>query len=65
MSSCRGQHYLPKCVKLPRDIAVGRGYVKRYIATGGAICSQRAIGMHESMEVKVQVGSNFAPATSC
>lgn len=65
MSSCRGQHYLPKCVKLPRDIAVGWGYVKRYIATGGAICSQRAMGMHESMEVKVQVGSNFAPATSC
>ncbi len=65
MSVDKEQHYLPKCVKLPRDIAVGWGYVKRYIATGGAICSQRAIGVQETMGVKAQVGSNFAPATSC
>jgi hypothetical protein len=65
MSSYKDQHYLPKCIKLPRDIAAGWGYVKRYIATGGAICSQQAMGMHENMGVKVQVGSNFAPATSC
>jgi hypothetical protein len=65
MSSYREQHYLPKCVKLPRDIAVGWGYVKRYIATGGAVCPQGALGIQETMGVNVPLGSNFAPATSC
>ena len=65
MAMDKEQHHLPKCVKLPRDIAAGWGYVKRYIATGGAICSPKAIGVQENMGVAVQVGSNFAPATSC
>ncbi len=61
----REQHYLPKCIKLPRDISVGWGYVKRYIATGGAICSPQAIGVHDAMGVRIQPGANFTPATSC
>ncbi len=60
----KNKHFLPKCIKLPRDIAVGWGYVKRYIATG-AICSSNALGVQETMGVKAQVGPNFAPAASC
>lgn len=59
------QHHLPKCLKLPRDIAAGWGYVKRYIATGGAVCSQGSIGIQGAMGVKVSPGSDFVPATSC
>ncbi len=58
-------HHLPKCIKLPREIDVGWGYVKRYIATGGAICSSDADGVQEAMGVKVLLGSDFSPATSC
>ncbi len=65
MAMNKGQHYLPKCVKIPRDIAASWGYVKRYIATGGAVCSPAAIGVQDAMGVKVQVVSNFAPAASC
>lgn len=65
MAMDKGQHYLPKCIKLPRDIAIGWGYVKRYIATGGAICSQDAIGVQEALGVNVRLGPDFAPATSC
>ncbi len=59
------QHHLPKCIKLPRDIAAGWGYVKRYIATGGAVCAHGTIGLQGSMGVKACPGSDFAPATSC
>ncbi|MFB3765258.1 MAG: hypothetical protein ACE14P_08415 [Methanotrichaceae archaeon] len=61
----REQHHLPKCIKLPGEIAVGWGYVKRYIATGGAICSSDASGVQDAMGVKVLLGSNFTPSTSC
>lgn len=58
-------HHLPKCIKLPREISVGWGYVKRYIATGGAICPSNVNGIQEAMGVRVNLGSNFAPAASC
>ncbi len=59
------QHHLPKCIKLPRDIAAGWGYVKRYVATGGAVCAQGTIGAQGAMGVEVRPGSDFVPATSC
>jgi hypothetical protein len=59
------QHHLPKCIKLPKEIAVGWGYVKRYIATGGAICSQNAIGVQDAIVVKIRPGPDFAPTASC
>jgi hypothetical protein len=59
------QHHLPKCIKLPRDVDIIWGYVKRYVATGGAICSQDALGVQDAMRVKVYPGSDFAPTTSC
>lgn len=60
-----GDHHLPKCIKLPREIALGWGYVKRYIATGGAICSSDSISAHEAMSVRVRPASDFAPEASC
>ncbi len=59
------QHHLPKCIKLPRDVDVLWGYVKRYVATGGAICPQGAIGVQDAMSIRIHPGSDFAPATSC
>jgi hypothetical protein len=59
------QHHLPKCIKLPRDVDVLWGYVKRYIATGGAICPQGAIGVQDAMRIRIYPGSDFTPATSC
>jgi hypothetical protein len=50
--------------KIPRDIAAILGCLKRYIATGKAASWQDA-GMPEAMSVKVDLGSDFAPATSC
>jgi len=60
----REEHHLPKCIKIPRDIAAILGCLKRYIATGKATSWQDA-GMQEAMSVKVDPGSDFAPATSC
>jgi len=60
----RENHHLPKCIKIPRDIAAILGYLKRYIATGKATSRQDA-GMQEAMSVKVDPGSDFTPATSC
>jgi hypothetical protein len=64
-SAMGGEHHLPKCIKLPREIVVGWGYVKRYIATGGAVCGSDAIGVQDAMGVKIRPGSDFAPAASC
>ncbi len=61
----RENHHLPKCIKMPREISVGWGYVKRYIATGGAVCPPYANGVQEAMGVRVNLGSNFTPAASC
>lgn len=61
----REQHHLPKCIKLPRDIDTNWQYLKRYIATGGAICARNAIGVHDAMRVVIYPGSDFAPAASC
>jgi hypothetical protein len=60
-----GQHHLPKCIKMPRDIDAVWSCLKRYIATGRATSAQEAIGLKEAMSVKVDPGSDFAPATSC
>jgi hypothetical protein len=61
----KGQHHLPKCIKLPRDIGPSWRRLKRYIATGGAICGPQAIGVQEAMGVEANLASDFAPATSC
>ncbi|MCJ7445771.1 MAG: hypothetical protein MUO26_14835 [Methanotrichaceae archaeon] len=59
------QHHLPKCIKLPRDIEIIWGCVKRYIATGKAISVQEARSIKEPMSVQIDPGPNFAPVTSC
>jgi hypothetical protein len=59
------EHHLPKCIKIPRDIAVILGSLKRYIATGNATSGQDAASLHEAMSVKVDPGADFVPATSC
>ncbi|MCX6672655.1 MAG: hypothetical protein NTY37_02630 [Methanothrix sp.] len=61
----REDHYLPKCVKIPRDVSAILGCLKRYIATGKATSCQDAASVHEAMSVKVDPGSDFTPATSC
>jgi hypothetical protein len=55
----RTQHHLPKCIKLPKDIDITWGCLKRYIATG------RSQSVHEAMSVQVDPGLDYAPATSC
>jgi hypothetical protein len=59
------QHHLPKCIKIPRDIAVILGGLKRYIATGKTTRGQDAANLHEAMSVKVDPGLDYVPATSC
>lgn len=59
------EHHLPKCIKIPRDIAVILGSLKRYIATGKATSGADASSLHEAMSVKVDPGADFIPATSC
>ena len=61
----RENHHLPKCIKIPRDVAVILSCLKRYIATGKATSFQDSAGVHEAMSVKVDPGSDFAPTTSC
>ena len=60
----REGHHLPKCIKIPRDVAAILGCLKRYIAIGKAPSWQDA-DLQEAMSVKVDPGSDFAPATSC
>jgi len=60
----REEHHLPKCIKIPRDVAAILSCLKRYIATGKAT-SWLDVGVREAMSVKVDPGSDFAPATSC
>ena len=59
------QHHLPKCIKIPRDINVVWGCLKRYIAAGKAINVHDAISIHEAMSVIVDPGLDFVPSTSC
>jgi hypothetical protein len=59
------QHHLPKCIKVPRDIEIIWGCLKRYIATGIAISVQDAKRMHGPLSVQVSPDSDFMPATSC
>jgi hypothetical protein len=59
------QHHLPKCIKIPRDIAEILVYLKRYIATGKATNDRDAVAVHKAMSVKVDPGLDYAPATSC
>jgi len=61
----RENHHLPKCIKIPRDVAVILGGLKRYIAIGKATNGRDAASVHEAMGVKVDPGSDYAPATSC
>ena len=59
------RHHLPKCIKLPLEISVIWGYLKRYIATGGAMCPSDAAGVMEAMRVDIQLRSDFFPEGSC
>jgi hypothetical protein len=61
------QHHLPKCIKIPRDIDIVWGCLKRYIAAGKAINEHdaNAKSIHEAMSVKVDPGHDFVPSTSC
>jgi hypothetical protein len=59
------QHYLPKCNKLPKDIDIVWNCLKRYIATGDASSARETVSSFEALSVKVDPGSDFAPATSC
>ena len=61
----KDNHHLPKCIKIPRDIAAILNCLKRYIATGIATSCLDAASMHEAMSLKVDPGSDFSPATSC
>ncbi|MDD2836862.1 MAG: hypothetical protein PHY05_12040 [Methanothrix sp.] len=69
-SGCRqamncAEHHLPKCIKIPRDIAVILGGLKRYIATGKATSGAEPSSLQEAMSVKVDPGADYVPATSC
>ncbi len=59
------RHHLPKCIKLPLEISVIWGYLKRYIATGGATCPSDAAGVSEAMKVDIQLRPDFSPEGSC
>jgi hypothetical protein len=59
------EHHLPKCIKIPRDIAVILGSLKRYIATCKDTSGRDAASLHEVMSVKVDPGADYVPATSC
>jgi hypothetical protein len=59
------EHHLPKCIKIPRDIAVILGSLKKYIATGKATSGSDAASLQEAMSVKVDPGADYVPATSC
>lgn len=61
----KGDHHLPKCIKIPKDINFVWGCMKNYIATGKTITSHKDISIKEAMSVEVDPGSDFAPATSC
>jgi len=61
----RGRHILPKCIKLPGEILITWGYLKRYIATGAAACPPGALGVQEAMRVEVALPADFSPAASC
>ncbi len=65
MAMNESQHHLPKCVKVPRDIEIIWGCVKRYVATGIAISVKDAKRMDGPFSVQVSPGSDFVPATSC
>ena len=56
----REEHHLPKCIKIPRDIAAILGCLKRYIATGKATSCRDAASVHEAMSVKVDPGADFS-----
>ena len=59
------RHHLPKCIKLPLEISVTWGYLKRYVATGGAICPTDAAGVSEAMKVDIRLRSDYSPEGSC
>ncbi len=61
----RDAHHLPKCIKIPRDIAQILSCLKRYLATGNATSGREDMAVHQAMSVKVDPGLDFTPATSC
>lgn len=59
------EHHLPKCIKIPRDIAAILSSLKRYIATGKEPRGQDEAIVQQAMSVKVDPGMDYAPAMSC
>ncbi|MDD4651797.1 MAG: hypothetical protein PHQ34_06165 [Methanothrix sp.] len=59
------EHHLPKCIKIPRDLAVILSSLKRYIATGKEPGGQDAASVRQAMSVKIDPGLDYAPAMSC
>jgi hypothetical protein len=59
------EHHLPKCIKIPRDLAVILSSLKRYIATGKEQSGQDVVSVQQSMSVKVDLVMDYAPAMSC
>lgn len=57
----KSQYYLPKCKKIPKDSDIILSCLKIY-STGNAISAREAISSHEAVSVKVDPGSDFAPA---
>ena len=61
----RKNHHLPKCIKLPKEIVIIWGCLKRYVATGKVMSLQDAISINKALSIKIDPGSDFSPATSC
>jgi hypothetical protein len=61
----RAEHHLPKCIKIPRDIAAILSDLKRYIATGIEPFGLDEASVQQAMSVKVDPGLDYAPVTSC
>lgn len=59
------EHHLPKCIKIPRYLAVILNSLKRYIATGKEPGGQDEASVRQAMSVKVDPGMDYAPAMSC
>ena len=59
------EHHLPKCIKIPRDLAVILNSLKTYIATGKESGGRDAASVQQAMSVKVDPGLDYAPTTSC
>jgi len=71
ISMDRDAHHLPRCIKLPRDIRIIWGHVRRYIATGcvrsagDGLSGDELKRMQAAMRVNTSLAHDFSPAASC